>query len=417
MINMDREISVQQQARRRAKIYLILLLGVATATFGFIYFKGMVEPAVNRSDFKTSIAESGVIEATVPASGIVMPEYELTISSPVNAKIEQVMFNAGEKVLAGQSILRLNKESSLLAFEKLNEEQHVNRNKIYQLSLELEKSLDELKTQYAIKEMKINSLETALEHEQSLLDIGGSTQENVKQARLTLNVAKLELTQIKKQIENQKAMMKANLKSLGYEINIREKDIKGISDKLKGAAISSPRKGVITWVNSKIGAEISEGEELVRIADLSSFKVEASISDTYADEVKAGRTAMIRINKTDLRGNISNVQPAVENGTVKFSVSLSDKNSKLLRTNLKVDVFVITSYKERTIRIKNGPAFNGSEEQQIFVLKGNEAIRRKIKTGESNSDFIEISSGIQPGESVITSDMQDFIHLEKVRVK
>jgi HlyD family secretion protein len=414
---MDREISVQQQARRRAKIYLIILLGVATAAFGFIYFKGMVEPTVNRSDFKTSIAESGVIEATVPASGIVMPEYELTISSPVNAKIEQVMFNAGEKVLAGQSILRLNKESSLLAFEKLNEEQHVNRNKIYQLSLELEKSLDELKTQYAIKEMKINSLETALEHEQSLLDIGGSTQENVKQARLTLNVAKLELTQIKNQIENQKAMMKANLKSLGYEINIREKDIKGISDKLKGAAISSPRKGVITWVNSKIGAEINEGEELVRIADLSSFKVEASISETYADEVKAGRTAMIRVNKTDLRGNISNVQPAVENGTVKFSVSLSDKNSKLLRSNLKVDVFVITSYKERTTRIKNGPAFNGSEEQQIFVLKGNEAIRRKIKTGESNSDFIEISSGIQPGESVITSDMQDFIHLEKVRVK
>jgi HlyD family secretion protein len=414
---MDREISVQQQARRRAKIYLIILLGVATAAFGFIYFKGMVEPTVNRSDFKTSIAESGVIEATVPASGIVMPEYELTISSPVNAKIEQVMFNAGEKVLAGQSILHLNKESSLLAFEKLNEEQHVNRNKIYQLSLELEKSLDELKTQYAIKEMKINSLETALEHEQSLLDIGGSTQENVKQARLTLNVAKLELTQIKNQIENQKAMMKANLKSLGYEINIREKDIKGISDKLKGAAISSPRKGVITWVNSKIGAEINEGEELVRIADLSSFKVEASISETYADEVKVGRTAMIRVNKTDLRGNISNVQPAVENGTVKFSVSLSDKNSKLLRSNLKVDVFVITSYKERTTRIKNGPAFNGSEEQQIFVLKGNEAIRRKIKTGESNSDFIEISSGIQPGESMITSDMQDFIHLEKVRVK
>ncbi|HMI01899.1 MAG TPA: HlyD family efflux transporter periplasmic adaptor subunit [Pedobacter sp.] len=414
---MDREISVQQQARRRAKIYLIVLLGVVTATFGFVYFKGMVELVVNRSDFKTSIAESGVIEATVPASGIVTPEYELTISSPVNAKIEQVMFNAGEKVVAGQSILRLNKESSLLAFEKLNEEQHMNRNKIYQLSLELEKSLDELETQHAIKEMKINSLETALEHEQSLLDIGGSTQENVKQARLTLNVAKLELTQIKNQIENQKAMMKANLKSLGYEINIREKDIKGISDKLKGAAISSPRNGVITWVNSKIGTEISEGEELVRIADLSSFKVEANISDTYADEVKAGRTALIRINKTDLRGNISNVQPAVENGTVKFSVSLSDKNSKLLRSNLKVDVFVVTSYKEKVIRLQNGPAFNGSEEQLVFVVKGNEAIRRKIKTGESNSDFIEISSGIQPGESVITSDMRDFIHLEKVRVK
>ena len=414
---MDREISLKQQANRRTKIYLIVIATLLVAAFGFIEFKSMVEPSVKRSTFTTSIAEVGAIEATVPASGIVTPEYEVTISSPVSAKIEQVLFNAGEKVLAGQSVLRLNKEASLLAFEKLNEEQHVNRNKINQLSLGLQKSLNELKTDYAIKQMKISSLETALDHEQSLLAIGGSTDENVKQARLTLNVAQLELTQIKNQIENQKATMQADLKSLGYEINIREKDIKGVSDKLKNAAISSPRSGVITWVNNKIGAEISEGEELVRIADLSSYKVEASISDTYADEVKAGRTALVRINKTDLRGIISNVQPAVENGNVKFSISLSNKNSKLLRSNLKVDVFVITSYKENTIRVKNGAAFNGSEAQKVFVLEGENAVSRKVKIGESNSDYVEVLSGVKAGEQVITSQMQDFIHLEKVKIK
>lgn len=414
---MDREISAAQQARRRTKIYIIGLITLVAIALGFIQFKNIIQPSVRRNAFRTSIAESGVIEATVPASGIITPEYEFTISSPVNAKIEQVLFNAGEKVLTGQSILRLNKESSLLAFEKLNEEQHVNRNKINQLSLGLQKSLDELKTQYAIKEMKISSLETALSHEQSLLSIGGSTDENVKQARLTLKVAQMELTQIKNQIDNQKAMMQADLKSLGYEINIREKDIKGISDKLKNASISSPGNGVITWVNNKIGAEINEGEELVRIADLRSFKVEASISDTYADEVKAGRTAIVRINKTDLRGNISNVQPAVENGTVKFSISLSNKNSKLLRANLKADVFVITSYKEHAIRVKNGPVFNGSEEQKVFVLEGENAVSRQVKIGESNSDYIEIRSGIKAGESVIISEIQDFIHLKKVKIK
>lgn len=414
---MDREISHKQQAQRKTKIYLLVIVTLVVAAFGLNQFKGMVEPAVKRSTFTTSIAEVGVIEATVPAAGVITPEYEVTISSPVNAKIEQVLFNAGEKVLAGQSILRLNKEASLLAFEKLNEEQHVNRNKINQLSLGLQKNLDELKTQYSIKQMKISSLETGLDHEQSLLAIGGSTAENVKQAHLTLNVAQLELTQIRNQIENQKAMMQADLKSLGYEINIREKDIKGVSDKLKNAAISSARDGVITWVNNKIGAEINEGEELVRIADLSSYKVEASISDTYADEVKAGRTALVRINKTDLRGIISNVQPAVENGTVKFSISLSDKNSKLLRSNLKVDVFVITSFKENTIRVKNGAAFNGSEAQKVFVLEGENAVVRKVKIGESNSDYVEVLSGIKAGESVITSEMQDFIHLSKVKIK
>lgn len=414
---MDREISAKQQARRRNKIYIIAILILAVIAFGFIKFKSIVEPSVKRSTFTTSIAETGVIEAAVPASGIITPEYEVTISSPVTAKIEQVLFNAGEKVQAGQSILRVNKEASLLAYEKLNEEQHVNRNKIDQLSLGLQKSLDELKTQYAIKQMKISSLETALSHEQSLLDIGGSTDENVKQARLTLHVAQLELKQIKNQIDNQKATMQADLKSLGYEINIREKDIQGLSDKLKNASISSPRSGVITWVNNKIGAEINEGEELVRIADLSSFKVEASISDTYADEVKAGRMALIRINNTDLRGSISNVQPAVENGTVKFSINLNNKNSKLLRSNLKADVFVITSFKEHTVRVKNGPAFNGSQEQKLFVLEGENAVLRNVKVGESNSDYIEILSGIKAGETVITSEMQDFMHLSKVKIK
>lgn len=414
---MDQEISAKQQAKRRTKIYLIVFSALVFAAFGFIQFKSMVEPSVKRSTFTTSIAETGAIEATIPASGIITPEYEVTISAPLNAKIEQVLFNAGESVLAGQSILRLNKEASLLAYEKLNEEQHVNRNKINQLSLGLQKSLDELETQYSIKQMKISSLETTFDHEQSLLAIGGSTEENVKQARLTLNVAQLELTQIKNQIDNQKAMMQADLKSLGYEINIREKDIKGVSDKLKNAAISSPRNGVITWVNNKIGAEINEGEELVRIADLSSFKVEASISDTYADEVKAGRTVLVRINKTDLRGSINNVEPAVANGTVKFSISLSNKSSKLLRSNLKVEVFLITSYKENTVRVKNGAAFNGSEEQKVFVLEGDNAVSRKVKIGESNSDYVEILLGIKAGDRVITSEMQDFIHLSKVKIK
>jgi HlyD family secretion protein len=414
---MDREISSKEQARRRTRIYIVGGFVTLAIAFGFIQFSSIVEPAVKGSTLSTSIAETGRMEATVPASGIITPEYEFTISSPVDARIEQVLFNAGEKVLTGQSILRLNKESAMLAFEKLNEEQHVNRNKINQLSLGLQKTLDELKTQYSIKQMKISSLETALDHEQSLLAIGGSTDENVKQARLTLNVAQLELKQIKNQMDNQKATMQADLKSLGYEINIREKDIEGISDKLKNASISSPRNGVITWVNSKIGAEINEGEELVRIADLSSFKVEASISDTYADEVKAGRAAVVRINKTDLSGNISNVQPAVEDGTVKFSINLSNKSSKLLRSNLKVDVFVVTAYKEYTMRVKNGAAFNGSEQQKVFVIEGDNAVSRQVKVGESNSDYVEILSGLKAGEKVITSEMQDFIHLSKVKIK
>jgi len=414
---MDRLISPQQLSRQRAKAFAVGLVFVAAIALAFMKFRNLVNPSINESALTTSVAEIGAIEATVAASGLIIPEYEFLITSPVNAKIERVLHNSGETVNAGESILQLNKESSLITFEKLNEEQQVNRNKISQLELNLQRSLNELKTQYSIKEIRIKSLETAVAHEQSLLSIGGSTEENVKQARLNLNVAQLELKQLQNQISNQKAMMKADLKSLGYEINIREKDINEISTKLKKAAITSPRKGVIIWINDKIGSEVNEGKELVRIADLSSYKVDASISDNYADEVKSGRTAIVRINDTDLRGTITNIQPTVENGTVKFSISLDQKNSRLLRPNLKADVFVVTSYKDKAIRVKNGPAFSGSEQQTVFVQNGNTATARKVKVGESNSEYVEILSGIKAGERVITSDMQEFLHLNTLEVK
>ena len=393
------------------------MLILVALVFGYIQFKNVLEPSIDKASINVAVAEIGPIEASIAASGVVIPEYEVLITSPVNAKIEKVLHNAGETIEAGESILQLNKESSLVSYEKLNEEQQVNRNKINQLQIGLQKSLSELQTQYSIKELRIKSLETAVAHEQSLLNIGGGTEENLKQAQLNLKVAQLELQQVQTQIANQKAMMKADLKSLGYEISIREKDINEIGAKLRQAAIRSSRKGVITWINDKIGAEVNEGAELVRIADLSSYRVEATVSDNYAEEVKPGRTAIVRIVDVDLRGTVINVQPAVENGTVKFSIRLNNKNASQLRPNLKADVFVVTSQKHNTIRLANGPAFNGSEEQVVFVLEGGRAISRKVKIGASSYEYVEILSGLKPGDRVISSDMQDFIHLRSLEVK
>ncbi len=295
-----------------------------------------------------------------------------------------------------------------MEFDKLNDEQEVNRNKIHQLRLSLQKNLNDLHTQQAIKALKIKSLETALADEQTLLNIGGSTPENVKQAQLNLRIARLELQQLEKLIANGQETMQADLKSLGFQMKIQEKSIRQLNRKLEQAEIQATQDGVITWVNDKIGSTVSEGAELVRLADLSSFKVEGSISDAYAHQLKPGGNVMVRVNETDLRGKITQVQPEVDNGIVKFMISLDQKNHALLRSNAKVDVYVVTAFVNKVVRVKNGPAFNGSAEQKIFVVKGKEAVIRTVRTGESNFDYIEIKSGLQAGEEIIISQMGEY---------
>ena len=127
--------------------------------------------------------------------------------------------------------------------------------------------------------------------------------------------------------------------------------------------------------------------------------------------------AIIRINDTQLRGNINNISPAVNNSIVSFDVGLEQKDSKLLRPNLKVDVFLVTATRTKVLRLPNGPAFKGSNEQLVFVLKNGIAEKRLVKLGLSNFDFVEIVSGLKRGEEVITSDMKGYEYAKQITIK
>ena len=78
---------------------------------------------------------------------------------------------------------------------------------------------------------------------------------------------------------------------------------------------------------------------------------------------------------------------------------------------------MVSAVKDKVVRVKNGPAFNGAAEQKLFVVQGKEAVPRMLQTGESNFDYMEIKSGLKPGEQVIVSDMQDFVTKDRVQIK
>jgi len=183
------------------------------------------------------------------------------------------------------------------------------------------------------------------------------------------------------------------------------------------ADIIADRPGVLTWVNENIGSSVNEGEMLAKVADLGSFRVEGSCSDAYADQVKAGLNAIIKINETQLRGVITQVKPAVKDGVIGFTIQLDNARNESLRPNMKVEVYVVTSRSAKTLRVANGPTFNGKRKQFVYVLESGRAHRREVETGLSNFDYVEIKSGLKPGEKVILTDMNDYEHLEELTIQ
>ena len=234
---------------------------------------------------------------------------------------------------------------------------------------------------------------------------------------MNYEVAKLELQQLKQQIENQKKNASAETKVQELEISIFEKSLAESARLLKDARILSPQKATLTYVNNQIGSQVSAGTQIAIISDLSHFKVEADIADSYAEKLSTGAKAIIKIGQLQLEGTVVNITPSVKNGVIQFIVMLKDARNSRLRSGLKTDVFVSHGIQEDALRIPNASYYIGAGEYELWVVKDGQAEIRKVKLGESSFEYVEVINGLNQGEQVIVSDMSQYKGKKSIKIK
>ena len=414
---MDRAIAPSIQNQRQRRRWLLGAVGIIVTLVAVLAFRSVLKPGIRRTDLLTAQVATGDVEASLTAAGTIIPGREAVLTSPIQSTIRQILVAVGARVKPGETILALDKELANSSLAKLDDEQLRNQNKNSQLQLMLERSLNDLRTQAEVQAVKVRSLQSTLRDEQQLLQLGGGTAENVRQAELNLTVARLEAQRLARQTQTQQRANAADVRELGYTVSMQRRSIAELATKLRQANISSQQPGVLTWVNENIGTTVQAGDPLARVADLSSFRVRATISDSYADALHPGDPVVVRANDTDLRGTVTTISPSVEKGVVTFYAQLDNPHHPALRANLRADVFVVTRAHHGVLRVKNGPFYQGGKEQPVFVLRDGRAVRRTVRFGDSNFDYVQVLSGLQAGEEIVVSDMKDHLATPELTLK
>ena len=183
------------------------------------------------------------------------------------------------------------------------------------------------------------------------------------------------------------------------------------------AQIMAPRSATLTWINDQVGASVLQGSNLAILSDLSSFKVEGEIADSYADKITTGNRVNVVIGSEKLSGSVGNVTPSVNNGIIKFVVFLEDQSNTRLRSGLKVDVHVTHAMKDAVLRIPTGAYYMGKGDYDMWVVNGDRAEKRKVVLGESGFEHVEVVQGLATGEKVILSDMGRYRDKEVLHIK
>ena len=415
---MDREIPKEVRDKERKKKFIKYgAIGVAAVVCIAVLISFM-RRTVNRKDLVFSQVDNGTIEVSVSASGKVVPAFEEIINSPINTRIVEVYRKGGDSVDVGTPILKLDLQSTETEYKKLLDEEQMKRYQLEQLKVNNNTYLSDLSMQVKISAMKLNRMEVELRNERYLDSLGSGTTDKVRQAELNFNTGKLELEQLRQQYANESKVKEADLKVKELEFNIFSKSLAEMKRTLDDAQIRSPRKAILTYINNQVGAQVAEGSQVAIISDLSHFKVEGEIADTYGDRVAAGGRAIVKIGNEKLEGTVSSVTPLSKNGVISFIVQLNEDNNKRLRSGLKTDVYVMNAVKEGVLRLANASYYVGRGEYELFVQDSkDEIVKRKVQLGDSNFEYVEVISGLKPGDKVVVSDMSSYKNKNKLKLK
>lgn len=414
---MDREISKEVQRKEQRKQFI----RIGTAVGGFIVLIvvviSMLQTSLKRKDLNISTVDKGVIEVSVSASGKVIPAFEEIINSPINSRIVEVYKRGGDSVDVGTPILKLDLQSAETEYNKQLDEEQMKSLQLEQQRVTNHNKLSEMEMNLKVSRMELDRKAVELRNERYLDSLGVGTTDKVRQVELDYNVSILKLKEDEQKYKNEQALAEADLKVKELELNIFRKSLAETRRTLEDAQIRSPRKAILTYVNNEIGSQIGQGAKVAIVSDLSHFKIEGEIADTYGDRIAAGSKAVIKIGSEKLDGTVSDVTPLSKNGVISFTVQLEEDNHKRLRSGLKTDVYVMNAVKDDVLRIANSSYYVGKGEYELFVVNGNQLLKRKVQLGDSNFEYVEVVSGLQEGEQVIVSDMNAYKDKNKLKIE
>lgn len=404
----------------RRNLLLVSVIIIVFLIAGFVAFRNMAifaPPTIDRSSFQTARVETGDVFTTIDAEGIVEPESEVLLLSPASTKIEKIVLAPGSRVKAYQTILRLDPGPLLEEIARMEDQIMVKRNNLQRTKLNARSTRMDLEYQVEMKKLRIASLNSELADQQQLLEVGGISPAKFEQTKqeLTLAEKELEMIQSKNSIRLQQLVVEE--RGLELQIDIQEKELKAKKDNLSKTTVRAPSSGIILSINGKEGEMVGKDKLLVRISDLSSFKISASVADEHADHIKTGKTVFALVDREKLIGQIGMVYPEVEGNKIKFDVYLEESNHPKLLSNMNLQLLIVRRMKQDVLRLKQGEGIGRGRNIELYVKEGSKLEKRPVEVGLIGNDFIEIRNGLKAGEEVVITATPEIRNRPEIEIR
>ena len=369
---------------KKLRLVILIPIGILIILSVLLISRSLLPQAINLKDCIILSVDKGDIYQVIPAMGTVEAENEVLIRSPYPSIVKQIIKEPGSKVKQGDLILVLEDGPIKDEISKINDQLDLKRNTLEKNKLSEVSANVDLNYSEEVKKLNITSLKSQLADESQLLEVGGISPAKIEKTKEEIALAEKDLVMLKQKNGIRVKQLKAEETGLVLEINMQEKEL---SDKMKILGqmhLTAPSSGIVLSITNKVGEKVNTDNVLIRMSDLSTFKISGSAEDKQAEFIKTGRKVFAIIDNERLPGAIGIVNPMIENGKVQFNVHLEEKSHPKLLSNQRIVLWVVGAESENTTRIKNLGLFDKESMNTLYVLNNGTAVRREVTTGIKN---------------------------------
>jgi HlyD family secretion protein len=361
------------------------------------------------TEVETAIVERRTVVQTVSASGKIQPEKEVKISSEVSGEIVELTVRDGDKVKKGDLLVKINQDIYLSALNRARA------------------AFNSSKSQLAQAEAQFIEADNNFSRNKSLYEKKVISDAEWDAANSAFKVAQLNVDAARFQAE-----------SAGATLNEAE-------DNLRRTTIYSPIDGTVSALYVELGERVvgtaqMTGTELLRVADLGNMEVVVDVNENDIIRVSNGDTAKVEVdaylgqsfigvvteiaNSAKLTGvsadQVTNFTVKIKLLTESYEDMVTEKNKIPLRPGMTatVEIRTETIVDQITVPIqavttrtdtsaeassyRNRKAQSDESFEVIFVLNGNKAELRVVKTGIQDDKYIVVTEGVKEEDEVIT---------------
>ena len=360
--------------------------------------------------------KQGVFEDFIPIRGQVTPSKTVYLDAVEGGRVEETLLEDGAIVKAGDLIVVLSNTALQLDVTRNEAVVTEQLNNMRTIELQLEQNRLQHKRNLVEMDYQIKRLNRQVSRLANLDNAGVATKSQLEDTQDELEYYNnLRVVTLESQLTDAR-MQETQLKFLQQSSVQLEQHLVFARKNLDALNVRAAVDGKLSGFDAEVGQSIQRGGRLGQIDDLDSFKLSANIDEFYLNRVNPGQSVFFNKEGRRFELTVSKIYPQVNNAQFEVDLIFKSEEPKSIRRGQTIQAKLTLGDSAKALLIPNGAFFQDTGGRWIFVVStdAKQALRRNVRLGRRNSQYIEVLEGLEMGESVVTSQYSNFTGMDRL---